>query len=201
MVNQEQLRRLFHYHDGDLFWNVTIINSRAHKGSLAGYRDKTKSNRLLISLRSKRHPVHRLIYLYHHGFIPDCVYHKDGDIKNNRIENLTPHKPVRPSRQAKPLPPDFSTKRRIRKLLEYRSGLLYWKQNMANGQIKAGYAAGYVDEVTGFRLISYNNKIYYSHRLIFLYHHGVKPKRVNFIDGDRANAKIDNLTRHFACRG
>lgn len=32
--------------------------------------------------------LHRLVWQYHHGSIPKMVDHRDGDTRNNRVENL-----------------------------------------------------------------------------------------------------------------
>lgn len=42
----------------------------------------------VVSLNGKRWSVHRLVYLLHHGELPDMVDHKDGNPTNNKIENL-----------------------------------------------------------------------------------------------------------------
>ncbi len=36
----------------------------------------------------KKFPTHKLVYLYHHGYVPDLIDHIDGDYLNNRLENL-----------------------------------------------------------------------------------------------------------------
>lgn len=41
-----------------------------------------------ICIDGKRYHFHHIIYLWHHGFIPDIVDHIDCDALNNRIENL-----------------------------------------------------------------------------------------------------------------
>jgi hypothetical protein len=38
--------------------------------------------------KGHRQYAHRLVWLYHHGFMPKMITHIDGDTKNNRIENL-----------------------------------------------------------------------------------------------------------------
>jgi hypothetical protein len=38
----------------------------------------------------KNFPVHRLVFMYHHGYIPEYIDHIDGNYLNNLIENLQP---------------------------------------------------------------------------------------------------------------
>lgn len=40
--------------------------------------------------RNKPFIVHRIIFLYHHGWLPKTIDHIDGNSKNNKIENLRP---------------------------------------------------------------------------------------------------------------
>jgi len=54
-----------------------------------------KDNYLLVSLpckkttgRRKSFPVHRLVYLTFHGDVNGIVCHKDGNNRNNRMDNL-----------------------------------------------------------------------------------------------------------------
>ena len=60
---------------------------------------RLKSNGLLTStpttrgyrqlyLEARGYLLHRLIFFWHHGYFPKVVDHIDGDISNNRIENL-----------------------------------------------------------------------------------------------------------------
>lgn len=76
-------------------------------------------------------------------------------------------------------------------LFAYRDGNLFRKVHKSqNAQIDdlAGHA-----QKRGYRLIRINNKYYYAHRLIFLYHHGFLPQFLDHIDGDPANNDISNI--------
>lgn len=48
----------------------------------------TDTGYLLTQLQGKNHKVHRTIFLLWHGYLPDIVDHRDGNILNNRIDNL-----------------------------------------------------------------------------------------------------------------
>ena len=50
---------------------------------------KSKWHRYLrIGINGKAEALHRVIFLYHHGYMPKITDHIDGDRYNNRIENL-----------------------------------------------------------------------------------------------------------------
>lgn len=84
-ITQALLRDTFDYRDGSLVWR----NYRAHnarKGDVAGY---VKDNGYLyVSLTGGRYLVHRLVFLMHHGYLPEQVDHINMDRLDNRIENL-----------------------------------------------------------------------------------------------------------------
>ena len=85
---QERLRELFDYRDGKLIWKVRrqrikigdALGSLHHTGYLVGRVDG-------VLFR-----VHRLIWIWHHGEIPEglVVDHQNGLKTDNRIENLKP---------------------------------------------------------------------------------------------------------------
>lgn len=79
-LTKELLHELFDYRDGKLFWKVG--NRRGEAGSLKqnGYR--------FIGINGKHHYTHRLIFLFHHGFLPPFIDHIDGNRLNNSIDNL-----------------------------------------------------------------------------------------------------------------
>lgn len=41
-----------------------------------------------MSVDGQMYLLHRLIYLWHHGSMPDCLDHINADPRDNRIENL-----------------------------------------------------------------------------------------------------------------
>lgn len=57
-------------------------------GSRAGYQRKDGYWVVNVRARGGLHLLHRLIFLWHHGWCPDLVDHKDKDHTNNRINNL-----------------------------------------------------------------------------------------------------------------
>jgi len=78
MITQKRLHDLFVYDDGNLIRNGKIAGSINKRG----YR--------CICVDNKIYKAHRLVFLYHHGFLPEQIDHADKNPKNNRIENLRP---------------------------------------------------------------------------------------------------------------
>jgi hypothetical protein len=86
-LTQEEAHRLFEYKDGELFWKkMTTTRTENLVGQLAGYIHKHGYK--LISVRGYQHKAHRLIFLYHYGYMPKFVDHINGIRCDNRIENL-----------------------------------------------------------------------------------------------------------------
>lgn len=84
------VRRLFEYRDGALYWRLDR-GSNARAGNRAGRLLRTGYRSIHIS--GKRYQEHRLIYLYHHGWVPPCLDHVNRQKADNRIENLRPATP------------------------------------------------------------------------------------------------------------
>lgn len=88
MITRELLLELFEYREGELFWKKKTSNkSRINIGDKVGF---LKNGYLVAGIDGRLYKNHNLIYLMHHGELPDIVDHIDGNSLNNKIENLRP---------------------------------------------------------------------------------------------------------------
>lgn len=82
-ITQQLIKDLFDYRDGELYWKISVSNVKigAKAGSLnCGY--------LQTRIKRKAYRNHRIIFLYHHGYLPQFIDHIDGNKLNNSINNL-----------------------------------------------------------------------------------------------------------------
>jgi len=87
MLTKELVESLFDYKDGALYWKVRAANN-VFAGDKAGF---IQGNGYYgVRIDGKIYPLHRVIFLYHHGHLPVMIDHIDGNILNNRAENLRP---------------------------------------------------------------------------------------------------------------
>jgi hypothetical protein len=79
------LHETFQYQDGELYYKKSP-NFRIVLGQKAG---GTNSNGyIIIEIKQKSYKAHRLIFLYHNGYLPEFIDHIDQNKQNNNIENL-----------------------------------------------------------------------------------------------------------------
>lgn len=83
-LTKEEIRERFKYIDGSLYYQIPVGNKRI--GNRAGFCNS--DGYTCIKVNGKRYYGHRLIYLYHHGYMPKQLDHIDCKRDNNRIENL-----------------------------------------------------------------------------------------------------------------
>lgn len=81
MITQERLKELFTYApDG------TFVRNRT--GKMVKCSETKGQKYLRLGIYGKTYALHRLIFLYHHGYLPEITDHIDGNKLNNKIENL-----------------------------------------------------------------------------------------------------------------
>jgi len=83
-IDQEYVVSAFDYQDGQL---IRKIGRKGEVGSVAGCLHKG-TGYIHVKIKAKSFKAHRLIFLYHNGYLPELVDHIDGNKLNNRIENL-----------------------------------------------------------------------------------------------------------------
>lgn len=79
-LTQEIVRDLFDYKDGSLV--------RRGSGKKVICSKVGRHRYLRVSIEGKPVSLHRVIYLWHHGYLPEAIDHINGDRFDNRIENL-----------------------------------------------------------------------------------------------------------------
>jgi hypothetical protein len=84
--SQEYLHTLFDYKDGNLFWKQNRAKGKIKVGQEVGNISTRGYKRVMIEY--KEIAVHRLIFLMHHGYMPNVIDHVNGNPLDNRIENL-----------------------------------------------------------------------------------------------------------------
>lgn len=85
MLTQEYVRSRYDYVDGKLI--AKFNKGKVRFGDVIGTTGD-KDGYLRASVRNKPVAVHRLIFLWHYGYLPKVVDHINGDNQDNRIENL-----------------------------------------------------------------------------------------------------------------
>lgn len=84
-LTKEILNFLFDYKDGQLIWKFTL-GSKSPKGNVAG--SLRHDGYIKVGISGKIYLIHRLIFMYHHGYFPEYVDHINRNRQDNRIENL-----------------------------------------------------------------------------------------------------------------
>lgn len=116
MMTKELLHELFEYKDGNLYWKIKV-GVRSSIGKKAGSIRKDKY--FQIQINKKPFLIHRLIFLYHHGYLPAYIDHIDCNRGNNKIENL---------RAATKINNGQNLKKRIANKSGYKN--VFWKKDI-----------------------------------------------------------------------
>lgn len=83
-ITQDYVKQLLEYRDGVLYWKVS--RGKAKVGAKTGYLNQI--GYFQTQVNGKLYLNHRLIFLMHHGYLPQYLDHIDGNTLNNKIENL-----------------------------------------------------------------------------------------------------------------
>jgi hypothetical protein len=84
-LTQEYIQSVFLYNKGNLYWKIDKKSNKV-KDKIAGSLHHT--GYINVGLDKQIYLAHRLIFLYHHGYLPKIIDHIDGNPLNNKIENL-----------------------------------------------------------------------------------------------------------------
>lgn len=87
MFEQKYLNELFDYKEGELYWKVRK-SQRSKIGSKCGY--VASDGYMTTTINGKSYKNHRIIYMMFNGFLPEYIDHINGNLLDNRIENLRP---------------------------------------------------------------------------------------------------------------
>ncbi len=85
-LTQEYLKDVYEYQDGELIRKHRQGNKQA--GTTVGCMQKIGYKITVIN--KKFFYLHRLIFMFHNGYMPSSIDHIDGNKSNNKIENLRP---------------------------------------------------------------------------------------------------------------
>lgn len=84
-ITREILDERFFYQDGNFFWKKSPKYD-IKAGDKVGH---TREDGYTVTrIKGKSYLLHRLVFLYHHNYLPKLVDHIDNNPENNRIENL-----------------------------------------------------------------------------------------------------------------
>lgn len=84
-ITQERALEVFSYKDGLLYWK-SKTGPHAKVGEVAG--GIGVNGYWQVKVDGIQYPVHRIIYLMHHGYMPEFIDHINGDRADSRIDNL-----------------------------------------------------------------------------------------------------------------
>lgn len=90
-ITQDYLTDIFIYQEsGDLIWNPNATKKQISKhiaGKVAGTINKARGYRY-IKIDGVSYLAHRLVFMYHKGYLPKEIDHINRNSLDNRIENL-----------------------------------------------------------------------------------------------------------------
>ncbi len=90
-LNYNLVKNIFYYQENDntgyLIWKENRAINKIKIGDIAGSFNK-RSGYYHLQLNKKKYLLHRIIFLWHHGYLPEYIDHIDKNKLNNKISNL-----------------------------------------------------------------------------------------------------------------
>ena len=87
MISKELLISLFEYKNGNLYRKTSGGGMKI--GDICGWTTICNGRKYKkLSINKKIVYLHHAIYIFHHGYLPNRIDHKDNNSLNNNIENL-----------------------------------------------------------------------------------------------------------------
>lgn len=83
-MTHDELLQLFVYEPDTGMLRRISGGRKEYPWRAIGYKGRYRA----FTHQGKTYYLHRLVWLYHHGYTPAMIDHIDGDPSNNRIENL-----------------------------------------------------------------------------------------------------------------
>jgi hypothetical protein len=90
-LTQEMVKEMFDYRaDGNLIRRHSTMGNGNYAGAVVGTKPTGARNYRYgaTTIRGEHWCMHKLIYLYHHGVVPEQLDHINQNPADNRIENL-----------------------------------------------------------------------------------------------------------------
>ncbi len=87
-ITQELVREMFDYDEGDAA--KPLVRKKGGPGCKIGDRvgRADKEGYYFFKMKNREHRVHRIVFLWHNGYVPDMLDHKDRDRSVNLIGNI-----------------------------------------------------------------------------------------------------------------
>jgi hypothetical protein len=86
-ISQQLVKDLFEYQQDGTFIRKVSTSNRVKVGDKVGW-NTINGKYLGVCVNGTKQLMHRMIFLYHYGYLPENIDHIDGNGTNNRIENL-----------------------------------------------------------------------------------------------------------------